>query len=154
MSQQDRQRLRYDILIQQSVDQQLNALVVDARQLVDGPGSDEAKIGVGPTQMSNLLNVCRETDSVQVVIGYVQYQIGRDNRRRNWAIGGFGEGLIKRLDGLKSQAVGIVGAASKVYAPPDRNTAIDHVWMLLVRQYVGHLRRYLTYKRPSKEEGE
>lgn len=149
MTDEHRKQQRYEILIQQSVDRRLNALIEDARKLVDDfldKGGDRAD--VGPTQMNNLLGVCGETDSVQAVIGYVQYQIGRDDKRRGWAVASFGEELIKRLRARKQDAEALVNQLSDLKGA-ERGKKIDYVWMLLVRQYVGHLRRYFTYKRPK-----
>jgi hypothetical protein len=150
----DRKQQRYEVLIQQGVDRRLNALIEDARKLVDDfldKGGDRAD--VGPTQMNNLLGVCGETDSVEAVIGYVQYQIGRDGKRRGWAVASFGEELIRRLEARKKEAEALVSDASRHFQHAlegkSRSEEIDRVWMLLVRQHVGHLRRYFTYKRPK-----
>jgi hypothetical protein len=162
MSEQTTQEMRYHLDVQQGVDRQMNELVINARKLVDDFLEKEKQGGkwdMGPTQMSNLLNVCGETGSVEVVIGYIQYQIGRDmgskGPPKNWAWQGFGEKLIEQLQDLKSQAGALVSTAlRKVEHTLDedqREGEEDGVWMLLVRQYVGHLRRYFTYKRPKKE---
>ncbi|RLC84284.1 MAG: hypothetical protein DRI79_13090 [Chloroflexi bacterium] len=162
MSEQATQKMRYHLAIRQGVDRQMNELVVNARKLVDGFLEKEKQGGrweMGPTQMSNLLNVCGETESVEVVIGYIQYQIGRDKGSKgppkNWAWQGFGEELVKRLQDLKSQAGALVSTALQkaehTLDEDKREEEEDRVWMLLVRQYVGHLRRYFTYKRPKKE---
>lgn len=152
MSEQATQEMRYHLAIQQGIDGHLNKLVVNARELVDEFLKREKQSGewyIGPTQMSNLLNVCGETESVEVVIGYVQYQVGRDDKRRNWAWQGFGEELVKRLQSRRSEAQALVSSAAGKTGHTPGNDAADHVWMLLVRQYVGHLRRYFTYKRPK-----
>lgn len=154
MSEQATQKMRYHLAIRQGMDGHLNRLVVNARELIDNFLDKEKRPrewDMGPTQMSNLLNVCGETESAEVVIGYVQYQIGRDDKRRNWAWQGFGEELIKRLQARRSEAQALVSNAARKTGHTPVNDAVDHAWMLLVRQYVGHLRRYFTYKRPKKE---
>lgn len=159
MSEQTTQEMRYRLEIRQGADQQMNALVVKARELIDGLLVREKYPGqwnMGPTQMSNLLNVCCETGSVEVVIGYVQYQIGRDKGRKgrpeSWAWQGFGEQLIEELQARRPEARALVSNAVRKTGHTAGDTEENHVWMLLVRQYVGHLRRYFTYKRPKKEE--
>lgn len=156
MNDEHRKQQRYEILVQQSVDRRLNALIGDARKLVDdflNKGGNKAD--VGPTQMNNLLGVCGETGSVEAIIGYVQYQIGRDDKQRSWAMASFGEELIKKLEARKKEAEALVSDAGhrSQYALEGkaREEEIDRVWMLLVRQYVGHLRRYFTYRRPKEE---
>ena len=151
MSEMDSSRLRYEVLIQQDVDAQLNRLIEDGRQLADDFFNGAGKSSeLTATQMSKLLDVCGDTDSVEVVIGYIQYQIGRDDKHKNWSAGGFGEDLIKKLRAHKKTAEAVVNTASKASdctLPEAGKPEVDHVWMLLVRQYIGHLRRYFTYKR-------
>ncbi len=149
--------MRYRLVLQQGVDGQLNRLVVQARELLDGFLQDGKGWQMGPTQMNNLLNVCNETGSVEVVIGYIQYQIGRDDKGQTWAWRDFGEALIKQLRDLKSQAGALVGKAAQQADYPlegeREKREKDWAWMLLVHQYVGHLRRYFFYKKRPRAGG-
>jgi hypothetical protein len=153
------QEMGYRLAIQQGVEEHLNRLVVNARELIDEFLKKEEGEGrqwnMGPTQMSNLLSVCGETGSVEVVVGYIQYQIGRDDKDRNWAWWDFGEALIERLRALQPQAHALVSKALQktghALDDGERRGEEDQIWMLLVCQYVGHLCRYFTYKRPKGE---
>jgi len=59
--------------------------------------------------------------------------------------------LIEQLRARQAEAQALVSNAVRKTSHTVDSTAEDHVWMLLVRQYVGHLRRYFTYRRPRKE---
>lgn len=149
MSEQSTQEMRYHLHIQRGVDGRLNALIEDARELLNTFLKKGSQWGMENHQLSNLLGVCGETESAEVVIGYIQYQIGRDDRRRNWAWQGFGEALIERLQKRRDEAKGLVQEAARAtnYTSANPETERDRVWMLLARQYAGHLRRYFIYKK-------
>lgn len=154
--------MRYRLIVQQAEDRQLNQLIPKIRSLLDAcfeksnaSSSDRDKWKLQSKQFSNLLGVSEETDSSEVVIGFIEYQIGRDNHKKNWAWENFGERLKKELRALKDPAKGIVGQAitdsgyilSTETARPQEE---QRVWMDLVRLYAGHMRRYFIYleKRP------
>lgn len=132
-----RQKQRYHLEIQQRIEGLLNKMLQRTRSLVDKAPKTNT------TKLSNLNNVANETSSAEVVIGYVQYQVGREIWRRT-----FGEDLIKDLQDLSNAAEGIVSQAWEAHHPAglQRDAERDRVWMLLIRQFVGHLRRYAVYK--------
>jgi hypothetical protein len=150
MEQNDTQEMRYRLAIQQGIDRQMNTLIVDVRGLLDEFMKGHGGWNMDSTQMSNLLNVCSETESVEVIVSFLHYQIGRDDRHKNtWAWRGFGEELVEKLSGLRSKAKALVNRASQeaeYQLGKSEAQQQDHVWVLLARQYVGHLRRYFTYK--------
>lgn len=148
--------MRYRLLVQQAEDQQLNQLIPKVRKLLD---EFFAKEDCGPkwelksTQLGNLLGVSGETDSVEAVIGFIEYQIGRDKRgkngAKNWAWNGFGEKMRGELRDLHEIAKGIVGKAiqDSGYSldAMARSQEIQGVWIDLARLYAGYLRRYFVY---------
>jgi len=135
--QEKRRKQRYHLEIQQSIENLLNKLLQRTRSLVD------AAPKLNTTKLSNLNNVASETSSAEVVIGYVQYQVGRGVWPRR-----FGDALITDLKDLINAAEGIVNQVWKVHHPKNlqKDAELDRVWMLLIRQFVGHLRRYAVYK--------
>lgn len=145
--------MRYRLLVQQAEDRQLNQLIPKIRSLLDScfkKSSDRDKWKLQSKQFSNLLGVSEETDSAEVVIGFIEYQIGRDDKRRNWAWDHFGERLKKELQTLKDTAKGIVGQAITdsgytLSVEAARAQEEQRVWMDLVRLYAGHMRRYFIY---------
>lgn len=150
--------MRYRIIVQKKIDEQLNGLIPDIRALLDlftqlDPEQDNRnKWKLEHKQLSNLLGVCGQTDSVEVVIGFIEYQIGRDKYRESWAWEKFGKKLNDKLRILHEKARGIVGQAMQesLYSnEADRTRENARVWMELVRLYVGHLRRYFVYKKPD-----
>lgn len=148
MSEQSTHEMRYHLHIQRGVDGRLNTLIRSARALLD-EFLAKGRWDMENHQLSNLLSVCGETDSAEVVIGYVQYQIGRDDKRRNWAWQDFGEALIKQLQERRDEAKAVVQqvVGKTQYTSPNLEIEIDRVWMLLIHQYTGHLRRYFVYKK-------
>ena len=147
--------LQRRLLTQNWVDRSMNELIPNIRD-----AAEKAKIGdrdceLIPAQMSNLVGVAGDTRSVQVVISYIQYQVGRDSKnRKSWAWHGFGETLVKELNGLQERAKGIVGSVGKEVQAPLQSDAfkaeVDRVWMELTRHYLGHLRRYFMYRKPER----
>ncbi len=148
--------MRYRLLVQRATDRQLNHLIPEIRSLLDGFfNKPKAKDwDLQHKQLSNLLGVCGETDSVEAVIGFIEYQIGRDKDAGNWAWEGFGETLKQKLQALQEPAKGIVGQALQASRHSldevARAQETERVWMELMRLYAGHLRRYFVYKKPEK----
>lgn len=149
--------LQRRLLTQDWVDRSMNELIPSIRDT-----AEKAKIGdraceLSPAQMSNLVGVAGDTKSVQVVISYIQYQVGRDRTGKSWRWQGFGETLFKELKGLEGRAKGIVSTVSTtINSPLEGDTLkaeVDRVWMDLTRHYLGHLRRYFMYRKPERGGG-
>lgn len=145
--------LKRGLLTQDAIDRVMNELIPQLREAVEKARIADRRCELSTAQMSNLVNVAAETQSVEVVIGYLQYQVGRDaGRRVQWAWQGFGETLIDMLNALKGRAEGIVDSAARQIGPlptdDDRRKEVEQVWMALVRQFLGHLRRYFIYRKP------
>ncbi len=144
--------LKRRLLTEDLVDRSMNELIPKLKDLIDNAKIANRKCELSTAQMSNLVNVAGETRSAQVVIGYLQYQVGRDaGRRVQWAWHDFGESLIQLLEDLRGRAEGIVGQVSEVLGDSltddARQAEVDRVWMALVRQCLGHLRRYFVYRK-------
>ena len=96
------------------------------------------------TQLSNLLNVALETNSVAVVENWVRYQMGRPDTRRVWKDTKLGNEVIKQF----KQIIGFAEKATKTAFSADATK--DHVRsaiISMVRLYVGYLRRaYIASK--------
>jgi len=148
----EQQLQRYYLVIQQGVEASIDALIVDARSLIDDLLNQYgSRWKITPTQANNLFNVCLQAVTVQEVIGYIQYQIGRDKENNVWALD-FGEKLVGDLQELEHKSKGIVNVALECTCAEgvDDKHEQTRVWLMLTRQYVGHLRRYLVYKRPRE----
>ncbi len=90
-------------------------------------------------QLSNVLAVAAETESIEVLKNFIYYQIGRPGQE-GWKSGGFGSKLVAKLDGLRTIA-GEIAAAGGGDA--------EELWIELARQYLGHLQRWFVYKKET-----
>ncbi len=137
------------------VDRAMNTLIPQAKSLIEDlfryPHRMERN------QLTNLVTVSLETNSVAVVLDYVRYQMGRDSKAETWRIGhpSFGSKLLEQLEELRRMASGLIEEAIRLFGiePPDRNAEEDRLWMLLVRRFVGALQRNFVYYEALAKEG-
>lgn len=133
------------LLLLEIVDEKTDAIIVAMRQLVD-----DTKIydKLSPTQVSNLVNLTRSTDSVEAIITWIQYQIGRPG---DWKHHDFGESLVKAIKTLGKEAYAEADRlASHENNPKLHDYVARYLWAAFVRQYAGHMQRYITYRAPKK----
>jgi len=146
------------LLIADEVDKFMNKLVPDAQRVVKGLFDTQPSHNMERHQLSNLVSATLETDSVEVVRAFVQYQIGRDNPRqpRNWGAGDppFGEEVLRWLDGYRNQAQGLVNKVAHLLEaePADKKARVEQVWMMLARRFAGHLERAFVYEKYRAEQ--
>jgi hypothetical protein len=141
--------LRREMAIQAEVELELNSLIrgmstlVDKTQIADG--------GMEKAQMKNLLGTALDTESVEVVLNYIRYQMGRDTRELNWRYQRFGDELVRALNGLRADAERIViGAHRDLGLGDPSQRQIDAAWLHLVRHYLGQLNRYFYYRKEAQ----
>jgi len=90
------------------------------------------------TQLSNLLNLANETDSVKALELFIRYQMGRKSSR-SWALppdGPFGERVIGGFQELAEMAKEIASRQKEI------SQKEIHLW--LIRLYVGSLYRWFV----------
>jgi hypothetical protein len=88
-------------------------------------------------QFRNLVRVADTTDSPEVVKNFLCYQVGRDNK---WGTGknSLAAKIIHDIDNkLKTQANNIANNYSGVN--------FKHIWMEIIRRYLGYGSRHLKY---------
>jgi len=137
-----------------AVDRAMNTLIPQAERLIEDlfryPHQMERH------QLTNLVAVALETESVAVVLDYVRYQIGRDSKAETWRKGqpSFGSQLLEQLEELRRRAGGLIDEAIRQYGiePPDRQAEEERLWMLLVRRFVGSLHRSFVYYEARRKE--
>ncbi len=138
------------------LDRAMNTLIPQAKTLIEDlfryPHWMER------SQLTNLVAVSLETNSVAIVLDYVRYQMGRDSKAKTWRIGrpSFGSQLLERLEDLRRMAGGLIEEAIRRHGiePPDRTAEEERLWMLLVRRFVGALHRNFVYREALvKEDG-
>lgn len=140
MSTQAELRLR----LQNAIEERLNTLTANARTMIDDTKVHRG--GMEESQMQNLVSVTRETDSAEVILNFILYQVGRDTKSANWRAGDFGMKLEKVLRALKDDANQIVIQVAGEETPE----LVDDVWVRLIRHYVGQLRRFFYFRKNCK----
>ena len=146
-----REMLQRELALNRGIDAAMNDLLKGMKELVDGSRIYQSRMEIH--QMSNLVAVAQETDSVEVIKHYILYQVGRDTRNESWhrrmgSARTFGEELVSRLDSLHDLALGMVSEVTGTSA-----LDVDRTWIKLTRLYLGHLRRYFYYLKKEKGGG-
>ena len=81
--------------LQNAIEGRLNTLTASAREMVDN--TKVYRSDMEESQMQNLVSVTRETDSAEVILNFILYQVGRDTKSANWRSGDFGVKLEKAV---------------------------------------------------------
>jgi hypothetical protein len=146
----ERQELRRLMLVRKYIEGAMNGLVRRVRKLVDDTNISATQME--KHQISNLLGVALDTGSVEVVINFIQYQVGRDARGTNWRAKGFGNKLVRELKDLQNTARAIAGKVQSdlEQSQSPRKEEIDGIWIELVRRYLGQMNRYFYYRKEAR----
>ncbi|RQW79961.1 MAG: hypothetical protein EHM14_06725 [Methanothrix sp.] len=142
----------WPLVADDAVDKAMDILIPQAEKLIEDlfryPHQMERH------QITNLVSVSLETNSVPLVLDYIRYQIGRDNRNTSWRIGqpSFGTKLLEQFEGLRQRAGGLMEKAIKEYGiePQNKNDEEARIWMQLVRHFVGSLHHNFVYYETEK----
>lgn len=128
-----------------AIDQAKEKLVLAAEKWLDDAQVTKLT-AFGHSQLRNLLAVAGETDSPKVVINFIRYQMGRDDRRKNWSrIDEHKQTLGQRLiDDLESSN-GVVLKILKDFPEILDDTQSQLVRIELTRQFLGFASRHLKY---------
>jgi hypothetical protein len=126
--------------LQKGIEKRLNTLTADAMAMIRD--TEVYHSDMKKSQMQNLVSVTRETDSAEVILNFILYQVGRDDKSNNWRSGDFGVKLEEALRALRGDASQIVVQVAGEETPE----LVDDVWVRLIRNYVGQLRRYFYFK--------
>jgi hypothetical protein len=151
----ERKELRRLMMVRSRIEAAMNGLVRRARKLVDD--TDISATQMEKRQISNLLDVALNTDSVEVVINFIHYQVGRDAQGTNWRAKGFGNKLVRELNDLQNIASSIAGRVQSELNNErgrgkfPRKEETDGIWIELVRQYLGQMNRYFYYRKEARQ---
>ncbi len=141
MSTQVELRLR----LQNAIEKRLNTLTANAMAMIKD--TEVYHSDMEENQMQNLVSVVRETDSAEVILNFILYQVGRNNKPpKTWRYSDFGVKLEKALRALKDDASQIIVQVAGEETPE----LVDDVWVRLIRHYVGQLRRYFHFRKNYK----
>jgi hypothetical protein len=122
-------------LIRQRIGRIEDDLVGRAEQRVDSHQGVTSQLE--DKQLRNVIAVAEETESLAVVENFVKYQIGRDDKEKDWAAGkpGFGEGVLQDLGWIRKQAESLA----------DASVGKKDLEIRMARLYLGYMMRYFKY---------
>ena len=130
--------------LQQFLDHQSGELVQRAEKALPDERMKQIKGDLRLGQFNNLLGVALETDSPQVVHNWLLYQMGRSERNvRPWQTSGLGAQVDQDMLSFEKEARRIAG---QVYGASPEANQVDKVHIVLVRRYLGYLRRWFVAK--------
>lgn len=144
MSELDPNSVRREFLLEQAISRQLDDLV---RQANATAALLKANSRMEESQLRNLLNVAIESRSVEVVVNFIRYQIGRNGSAWGSGQGDFGHKVIEDLRGkVKACAEqAIVHVRDKVGASPAVEALSGDAYVRLMQLYLGFLQRAFYY---------
>ncbi|HNP69949.1 MAG TPA: hypothetical protein PKK15_02525 [Kouleothrix sp.] len=150
MTELDPTTLRRELLIEQGIESQLNALVKQANKtaaiLENHPRMEES-------QLRNLLNAAIDARSTEVVINFIRYQIARNGSAWGVAPGSFGHSVINDLNTVlpkwHKQALAFV--AQQNNAPELTAERSEKAMVRLMQLYLGYLNRAFYYAKKTND---
>jgi poly-D-alanine transfer protein DltD len=149
VQQTQRNQLQREMLLRQEIDNQLDKLVELAAKTVLRLKNDKMET----SQLRNLLNVSLETESTEVVVNFVCYQIARNKDAWGSGVNDFGHTVITTImDDIKSIAQHVVTSVSNKIAETEGQDLFSEAFARLVRLYLGYLHR--TFYFLNKSGGE
>ncbi len=149
MSTIDPETLQRELLLEQAINKQMDALVRQATKTVTVLGNDTR---MEENQLRNLLNVAIESRSVEVVINFIRYQIARGGSAWGTRPNDFGHTVIHdlrtRVKEFTDNAIADVREHVKDTAEVD--ALYSSVYARLMQLYLGYLNRAFYYAKKVK----
>lgn len=111
----------------------------------------------GHSQLRNLVAVATETESPAVVLNFVRYQMGRDDKQKGWSRVTEGERLGDRFLAALGGDAGVVSLTLAKVKDWENDATRDQIArMELIRYFLGFATRYMKYLelRYPKPQGE
>jgi hypothetical protein len=130
--------------IQQLVDERLDKLIIDVRDLVNSTEVYLEK-NMGKAQFSQLTTLARDTESVEVIILWIEYQMGRSRQNENWRKANgrnqaFGDLLKDLIRGITEWSHG--HTEGKFSDERHAEIVARALTLAAVRQFLGQMERY------------
>jgi hypothetical protein len=130
----------------QSIDRAKELLVVKAEELLVRARVKPDKKNFGHSQLRNLVAVATETESPAVVLNFIRYQMGRDDKGKNWSQGPPGQRLGDLfLTELHEEKGAVETALTGIDGLQEDTLAKQLVRMELIRYFLGFATRYMKY---------
>jgi hypothetical protein len=140
-----------------AIDLAKEGLVTAAEELLENSEVRPDQDDFGHSQLRNLGAVAMETESPAVVLNFIRYQMGRDDKKRGWARETKGVRLGDRfLEALGGGSGAISNAFKNVTDWQDDPTRDQIARMELIRYFLGFATRYMKYlelKYPKPRRG-
>jgi hypothetical protein len=150
-------QVQRDILMQQAIDRQLSRLIQTGAKAVATLKPASGKTLMQESQFRNVLNVARETSSVDVVTNFIRYQIGRTPSVWGTQPTAFGPTLIRDIeDGAVVQAAQTVRDAVQAHLRTDADISgvFEDAYIRLTRLYLGYAMRVFYYGKRREDAGD
>lgn len=128
---------------QQIVDSYTDYLVEQAELTISDARMREIRRSIRLNQLSNLLSVTLATDSINAIVNWIYYQMGRRETQHAWKQTGLGDDVINRIKRMHTQAK---EAGQRVHGDAANPKQIQEIHVAMVRLYVGYLRRWFIAK--------
>ena len=146
----DPQTLRRELLLEDALNRQLDALVRQANLTAALLKSNER---MEKNQLRNLLNVAVESRSVEVVVNFVRYQIARNESAWGKGEKDFGHQVIADVRGeVKKMADKAIDYVQEESGPmPEIKALHDTAYVRLNQLYLGYLNRAFYYAKTTGE---
>ncbi len=140
-----------------AIDLAKERLVIAAETLLETSGVRPDQDDFGHSQLRNLGAVAAETESPAVVLNFIRYQMGRDDKQKGWARGAEGSRVGDLfLADLGGEGGAISLALAKVKDWQDDPTRDQIAKMELIRYFLGFATRYMKYlelRYPKRKKG-
>jgi|HigsolmetaAR206D_1030411.scaffolds.fasta_scaffold14612_2 hypothetical protein len=144
------QRLRIELLIERNIKEQLDELVKlanNAAAMLKGSAMEES-------QLRNLLDVSLESGSIEVIINFIRYQIGRKSNAWSTERNGFGHHIIDDIRiQIKEMAEKVVLIADFAsfgdQAEVERVKYQQSAYLRLTQLYLGYLGRAFSFAKKT-----
>lgn len=139
----DPETLRRELLLDQAMNRQLDALVRRASATVVLLRGNES---MEVNQLRNLLSTAVETGALEVVINFIRYQIARNGRAWGTGPNDFGHRIIADLRGPVRDLARASVAEVQEQEPALNSTRIEaEAFSRLMTLYLGYLNRAFYY---------
>lgn len=130
-----------ELKTQQEIRQVEDQLVIAIQKALDE--GQYPKESLEESQFRNLVRVANDTQSPEVVKNFLRYQVGRDKK---WGRGdeSLAEKIIRNIDNELKEYAETIAKTVKIQQH-------SHIWIELIRRYLGYGSRYLKYLKDGKK---
>jgi hypothetical protein len=141
------EQIRQELALDQAINAQLNDLVKQANQTAAVLRNDTR---LEENQLRNLVNVALESGSVEVVVNFIRYQIGRSGNAWGTREDDFGHMVIQDLRGRVHELAEKAVETLRGKDIPVDEALRDEAYVRLMQLYLGYLNRVFYYAKKTK----